>query len=403
MRRIWKIALFVVILAFWISFFALAWLVVGVFVFSSVTARLPVNALRVELFLPLWALAFFGLVPAFIWRRRKVLFFGLGVAFLCTLAYCWVYFYEWKTFDRYERLAAGAINWEEYRPFAPDNKLVKVSCPPEFRFEGACPRVLCAYALYPIGAAAFEAQGTKESCGRRSIREENSPRAFASLMQVPFGEFRPHNLPEDCDAILALAPSAEQLEAAEKSGFEFEMTPISKDAFVFFVSSENPAEGLTSQQIRDIYSGRVTSWKELGVDLGAKLFPYQRNAGSGSQSALERLMGGTPIIPPLREDRRRSMGGIVRITADYRNQPGAIGFSFRYYVNELMKGGKVKLLKIDGVEPTVENIRSGAYPFVETAYAITIGPRDGNVRRFVDFLVSPTGRDLVERTGYVAP
>lgn len=60
MRRIWKIALIVAILAFWISFFALAWLVVGVFVFSSVTARLPVNALRVELFLPLWALAFIG-------------------------------------------------------------------------------------------------------------------------------------------------------------------------------------------------------------------------------------------------------------------------------------------------------------------------------------------------------
>ena len=97
------------------------------------------------------------------------------------------------------------------------------------------------------------------------------------------------------------------------------------------------------------------------------------------------------------------MAGIVKMTADYRNQPGAIGFSFRYYVNELMKGGKVKLLKIDGVEPTVENIRSGAYPFVETAYAITIGPRDGNVRRFVDFLVSPTGRNLVERAGSVAP
>ena len=75
----------------------------------------------------------------------------------------------------------------------------------------------------------------------------------------------------------------------------------------------------------------------------------------------------------------------------------------RWFANELVKDKKVKLLKIDGVEPSVENIRSGRYPFVETAYAITVRKREGNVRRFIDFLVSPVGRSLVEQTGYVLP
>ena len=404
MERFWRILAFVLSLVFWLPLAAFAWMALGWIVYSFSVWSLPHNSLRSELFLPMWVWAFVGLAPSIVWRKRKVLIFGLGIVFLFALAYGGVYLYEWMTFDRYERISAKSIDWSEYRPFAPSNRLVKAECPSEFRFEGKCPKVFCAYALYPIGAAAFEAQATKESGVETAIREENSPKAYASLMQVPYEDLRPRAyVPEKCDVILALAPSEAQRETAEKAGLEFELTPVSKDAFVFFVSAENPAEGLTSQQIRDIYSGKVTSWKELGVDFGAKLYPYQRNAGSGSQSALERMMGDTPIMPPLREDRRRCMAGIVKMTADYRNQPGAIGFSFRYYVNELMKGGKVKLLKIDGVEPTVENIRSGAYPFVETAYAITVSQREGNVSRFVDFLVSPEGRELVERTGYVAP
>lgn len=108
-------------------------------------------------------------------------------------------------------------------------------------------------------------------------------------------------------------------------------------------------------------------------------------------------------MEPIKEDKLRGMGGIISATADYRNYPGALGFTFRYYANELVKDKKVKLLKIDGVEPSAENIRSGRYPFVETAYAITVRKREGNVRRFIDFLVSPVGRPLVEQTGYVLP
>ncbi|MCQ2368637.1 MAG: hypothetical protein MJ109_06480, partial [Kiritimatiellae bacterium] len=97
------------------------------------------------------------------------------------------------------------------------------------------------------------------------------------------------------------------------------------------------------------------------------------------------------------------MGGIISATADYRNYPGAIGFTFRYYANELVRDKRIKLLKIDGIDPTVENIRSGRYPFVETAYAITVSERKGNVKKFIDFLVSPVGQSLVEKTGYVLP
>ncbi len=318
---------------------------------------------------------------------------GLALALAFPLTFGSLSFYDWWTKGRFAKLE-NRVDWREFEPFAPTNRLVAATAAAKFLFatNEPTPSVECAYAIYPIGAAAMQALCPREAFeGRRTVRPVSSPRAYDELTWST----------TPCIA-LVLAPSAEQIADAKEKGVAFELTPIAKDAFVFFVPVTNPIESLTSEQVRSIYSERIKTWRELGVDLDAKLVPYQRNKGSGSQSALERLMGDEPIMEPLKEDHLRGMGGIISEAADYRNRPGALGFSFRYYMEELVKEKNVKILKIDGVAPTVENIRSGAYPFVETAYAVTTGERKGNVRRFIDFLVSPAGRDLVERTGYVA-
>ena len=61
---------------------------------------------------------------------------------------------------------------------------------------------------------------------------------------------------------------------------------------------------------------------------------------------------------------------------------------------------KDQLLAIDGVEPTVANIRNGTYPFITEAYAVTARPREGNTAKMIDFLRSPEGRRMIEASGY---
>jgi phosphate transport system substrate-binding protein len=112
-------------------------------------------------------------------------------------------------------------------------------------------------------------------------------------------------------------------------------------------------------------------------------------------------MGDMPIMPPLKEDRLGGMGEIINDTANYRNYRAALGFSFRYYSTELLRNDQIKLLSVDGVAPTVENIRDGSYPLVATAYMVTVRPRSENVRKIVDFMLSPEGQKLVEETGYI--
>lgn len=376
--------------------------VLAIFVFMGGAFAVVFGSLHPGTHLLLWLAFVLGLCLALVrlvCRRRWLVRVGLGLSLAAVLGAAGISACDWWTKDRFDKVE-NRVDWWDYKPFAPGNKLVKAECPDAFRFEGWLPRISCAYALYPVGAAAVEALCPKALYKDGGISPESSPMAFDRLVA---------DSADDCwgvgraDVILALAPSEKQKAAAAEAGFEFELTPVTKDAFVFFVPVSNPVRGLTSQQVKDIYSGKTTTWKELGVNLQAKMLPYQRNEGSGSQTALERLMEDTPLMEPLKEDRLGGMGGIISDTADYRNHPGALGFSFRYYATELVRENKIKLLEIDGVAPTVENIRSGAYPFVETAYAITVRPRVGNVGKFIDFLVSPAGRDLIEKTGYVAP
>ena len=186
------------------------------------------------------------------------------------------------------------------------------------------------------------------------------------------------------DLIICVAPSEEQLAYAAQNGVELEMVEIGKDAFVFIVNSDNPVSDISVDQIRGIYSGEITNWKELGGP-NVPIAAMRRNEGSGSQSALENLMGGTPIV------------------ADYTALFGSpIGFSFRYYVTGMLAEGGVKMLSVNGIEPSIENIASGAYPVTSSIYAVyRKGETNENVYKAVDFMLSKDGQDIVEKSGYI--
>ena len=299
--------------------------------------------------------------------------------------------WTWWTVDRFP-VMKQEVNWRQYRPFEEGNKLVKIEVPAQYALavDDRFPRLNGAYALYPIYAAMVQGMYPETvAWDYKYLDTDGSDTIYDELLK---GER---------DLIFALAPSKKQTEEAEQAGVKYELTPFCMDAFVFYVNAKNPVDGLTTEQIKGIYSGRITDWKEVGASSSTKIVPFQRNEGSGSQTTLQKLMGDTPIMPPLKEDRLGGMGDIIHDTANYRNYRAALGFSFRYYSTELLRNDQIKLLSIDGVAPTVENIRNGSYPLVATAYMVTARPRSENMRRIVDFMLSPEGQKLVEDTGYV--
>ena len=99
-------------------------------------------------------------------------------------------------------------------------------------------------------------------------------------------------------------------------------------------------------------------------------------------------------------------GGFIHSPADYRNSRNAIGYSYRSQAADLLLKKKIKLLAIDGVAPTPENILNGAYPYVTDYYMVTIKDSraeevEKNIRNLREFIFSPLGKELAEKCGLI--
>ena len=207
----------------------------------------------------------------------------------------------------------------------------------------------------------------------------------------------------EADLLIAGEPSAEVLAEQEASGFQWLQTPFANDAFVFVVNADNPVDSITVDEARAIYTGELTNWSELGGE-DREILPFQRNAEAGSQSLMEKLvMQGTPMMDPPTGFVASTMGELMEVVRSYDGSPGAIGYSVYYYAREMEMAEGLKLLAVDGVQPSPETIRDGSYPLLNPKYVVLPAdtPEDAPARILYDWLLSPDGQRLVAAEGYV--
>ncbi|MBP5242434.1 MAG: substrate-binding domain-containing protein, partial [Clostridia bacterium] len=196
----------------------------------------------------------------------------------------------------------------------------------------------------------------------------------------------------------------EQMEAAERAGVKLTFTPIGKEAFVFLVGKENPVDDISYQQIKNIYSGKTAKWNTLGWKEGGDIVAFQRPEGSGSQSGLQNVMGSMPVIKPQPLPDKSLVGTnslMKQVSVHYKGVQPALGYSFRFFAETMYPNEDAKMLKVNGVYPSTENIRTGKYPFTVNFYAVTNGEPTGNTKTLIEWILSPQGQKLMEKCGYV--
>ena len=202
--------------------------------------------------------------------------------------------------------------------------------------------------------------------------------------------------------VFATPPSEEEYSDAEKAGVELEVEPVALDGFVFITHKDNPVDSLTVDQIRDIYSGRITNWKEVGGK-DEKIRAFQRTKNSGSQTAMEELvMKNTPMTDPPVAFVAEEMGALVERIAEYENESAAIGYTYYYYINNLYKNPDIKVINIDGISPADENLLSNEYPFTAAYYAVIRSdePKDSIYRELRDYMLTDEGQEIIRLAGY---
>lgn len=281
------------------------------------------------------------------------------------------------------------IDIQAYLPFEENSKIVKTDSK-TLKLTENLPKIDGAAALFPVYSAFVNAVYPNTTKLHDGIFEyNNTPDGYRLLAE------------KETDIFIGVYPSDEQRAYAEENQTTFEYTPIGTEAFVFFVHKDNPITNLTTEQIKDIYSGKITNWKDVGGK-NEKIAAFQRNEGSGSQSMLKRFMGDTPIADAPTEMVNDLMAGIIEQVADYKSKTNSIGFSFRYYVEGIIKNPDIKMISIDGAAPTSENIRNGSYPILTPIYAVTYKEnQNGNVDKLLEWILSDEGQYIINETGYV--
>lgn len=253
------------------------------------------------------------------------------------------------------------------------------------------PRIDGSTSLIPLEA------GVRAAIFGKSIEQAEKDVAHTTT----WGSFK-RLLSGDADIIFSTPISAEQQKMADEAGVKLERVPVVKEAFVFAVNAKNPVDALSQQQIKDIYSGKITNWKQVGGS-DEPIIAYQRNTDSGSQNYMIDFMGETPLMDAPTELRPGSMGGLMDVIAPNDGSLGSIGYSVYAYAADMYgTGDNIKFIKVDGAAPTKETIISGEYPLSSYNYAIFRAdePEEGAVRRLAEWMTSYDGQLAAAKAGY---
>ena len=207
----------------------------------------------------------------------------------------------------------------------------------------------------------------------------------------------------ETDLIFSVPLSEDQLNKASSLGVTIEMEPVAKEGFVFVVNANNPVDSLTQEQIRKIYSGEITNWKEVGGN-DAPILAYQRNVDSGSQNYMTEFMGDVPLMKPVTTNIPGGMGAMMDAIAYYDNAENAIGYSVYSYAAQMYANqNEIKFIAIDGIEPSKATMADGTYPLLSCTYVMykTNHRRADELAELVEWMISEKGQKAILACGYI--
>ncbi len=322
--------------------------------------------------------------------RTKIRWIALGVASAAVLVSV-AGFEIYRSYDdRILEVSDRGVDLSLYDPLREGTLAASLPEAATLSIDEDPPRLDGATALYPVYAsfvrAVFSKDLLNEDTGpldEKTVQAQEVGGIMGGLVACTgTGDAYRRLIAGETDVIFVAGPSQEQQQMAKDAGVELKLTPIGHEAFVFFVNAKNPVNGMTSADVQGIYSGKIANWKQLGGK-NAGIRAFQRPENSGSQTALVRIMGD-----------------IISQVSSYKNYDNAIGYSFLFYATQMVKDNQIKLLSIDGVAPTRENVANATYPYTADFYAVTAGTTNPNVDRLIQWVLSPQGQYLVDKTGY---
>lgn len=187
-----------------------------------------------------------------------------------------------------------------------------------------------------------------------------------------------------------IGSSSRDLKAEEKEGITEHV--IAYDAIAVVLHPSNRIDGLTSEQLKKIFSGEITNWKDVGGS-DQEILVVTREAGSGTRSAFQELLG----LEEKTDDGTRSLirddalvaDGNGSVKANIASKENSIGYISLGFTDETLKK-----IKVDGIECTTESVKDKSYKISRPFLLLTKGALRPEVKAFLDFILSDEGQEL---------
>lgn len=199
-----------------------------------------------------------------------------------------------------------------------------------------------------------------------------------------------------CNASRPIKP--EELEQAKAKGTEVKEFVVAQDALSVIVHKSNPVSELTLAQLKDIYTGKITNWKQVGGP-DRNIVLNSRETSSGTYVFFqEHVLGkGTPF-----SEKAMLQPATSQIVQTVAQDAGGIGYVGLGYVTDAVK--TVSLKKDDAspaVRGSIETVLDGSYPLARPLFEYTAGEPQGVVKQWLDWVMGPEGQEIVKRLDFV--
>lgn len=186
---------------------------------------------------------------------------------------------------------------------------------------------------------------------------------------------------------------AEQAKLKQQHGAAATQVPVARDGVTFYVHEKNPVHALTLEQLKGIYLGDVTNWKQVGGP-DAAIVLYSRENSSGTYVFVkDELLGGGDFAA-----NAQTLPGTAAVVNAVSKEKFAIGYGGAAY------GKGIQELKVkvgaDEVPPTAAMVKAGRYPLSRQLFFYLRAAPTGDAQAFIDFCRSPAGQAIVTDVGY---
>lgn len=196
---------------------------------------------------------------------------------------------------------------------------------------------------------------------------------------------------------------AEELETARQNGIEPQEFIVARDAIAIVVHPSNPVDHLTLQQLSDIYSGKITNWREVGgEDRPIVLLSRETNSGTHVYFLEQVIRLGEKDNQTLFSPDTLLMPSSEGISTEVRQNPNAIGYDGLGYVTADQKTVAVGVDPAGPFwQPSAETVNAGVYPIARDLYMYTAGEPSEVVRAYLDWILSSEAQQIVQTLGFV--